>query len=144
MGHVRIPHDVVADPFAGACPFHRDCLEGLASGPAMQARWGRPAEELPDGHPAWALEAHYLALALASFVCTLSPRRIVLGGGVMDRGILFSLVRARLQALLNDYVQAPEIRREIDAYVVPPALGPRTGVLGALALARATVEPPPR
>jgi fructokinase len=144
MGHVRIPHDVVADPFAGACPFHRDCLEGLASGPAMQARWGRPAEELPDDHPAWALEAHYLALALANFVCTLSPRRIVLGGGVMDRGILFPLVRARLQALLNDYVQAPEILREIDAYVVPPALGARTGVLGALALARATVEPPPR
>jgi fructokinase len=142
MGHVRIPHDAAADPFAGACPFHRDCLEGLASGPALQARWGRPAEELPDDHPAWALEAHYLALALANFVCTLSPRRIVLGGGVMDRRALFPMIRARLQALLNDYVQAPEIRRDIDGYVVPPKLGGRTGVLGALALARAAAEPP--
>jgi fructokinase len=142
MGHIRIPHDTAADPFAGACPFHRDCLEGLASGPAMQARWGRPAEALPDDHPAWALEAHYLALALANFVCTLSPRRIILGGGVMDRRALFPPVRERLRALLNDYVQAPEIQRDIDAYVVPPELGARTGVLGALALARAVAEGP--
>jgi fructokinase len=142
MGHVRIPHDTAADPFAGVCPFHRDCLEGLASGPALQARWGRPAEELPDDHPAWALEAQYLALALANFVCTLSPRRIILGGGVMDRRALFPLIRTRLQALLNDYVQAPEIRRDVDGYVVPPGLGSRTGVLGALALARAAAEPP--
>ena len=143
MGHVRIPHDVVADPFAGACPFHRDCLEGLASGPAMQARWGRPAEELPDGHPAWMLQAHYLALALANFVCTLSPRRIILGGGVMDRGILFPLVRARLQALLNDYVQAPEILRDDrcvrgaagagGAHGCPGGAGPGPGDGGAAA-----------
>jgi len=136
MGHIRIPRDAAADPFAGACPYHGDCLEGLASGPAMQARWGRPAEELPDDHPGWALEAHYLGLALASFVCTLSPRRIILGGGVMDRQSLFPLVRARLRTLLNDYIQAPEIQRDLDGYVVPPALGGRTGVLGALALAR--------
>ncbi|HET6897424.1 MAG TPA: ROK family protein, partial [Vicinamibacteria bacterium] len=142
MGHIRIPHDTAADPFAGACPFHGDCLEGLASGPAMQARWGRNAEELPDDHPAWALEAHYLALALANFVCTLSPRRVILGGGVMDRGALFPLIRKRLQALLNDYVQAPEVQGGIDGYVVPPALGARTGVLGALALARAAAERP--
>jgi fructokinase len=142
MGHVRIPHDTAADPFAGTCPFHGDCLEGLASGPAMQARWGRPAEELADDHPAWALEAHYLALALANFVCTLSPRRIILGGGVMDRRALFPLVRTRLQALLNAYVQAPEILGDVDGYVVPPGLGSRTGVLGALALARAAAEPP--
>ena len=143
MGHVRIPHDTAADPFAGACPFHRDCLEGLASGPALQARWGRPAEELPDDHPGWALEAHYLALALANFVCTLSPRRIILGGGVMDRRALFPLIRVRLQTLLNGYVQAPEILRDVDGYVVPPGLGSRTGVFGALALARAAAVPPP-
>ena len=142
MGHVRIPHDSAADPFAGACPFHRDCLEGLASGPAMQARWGRPAEELPDDHPAWVLEAHYLALALASFVCTLSPRRIILGGGVMDRRLLFPMIRRQLQALLGGYVAAPQITHDIDGYVVPPGLGSRTGVLGALALARAAAEPP--
>src|SRR5262245_56015296 len=75
MGHIRIPHDRQADPFAGACPFHDDCLEGLASGPAISARWGRPADMLADDHPAWKLEAHYLALALMNFICTLSPKR---------------------------------------------------------------------
>ena len=86
MGHVRIPHDRAADPFAGTCPFHGDCLEGLASGPAMNARWLQPAEQLPPDHPGWALEARYLALALVNFICTLSPQRIVIGGGVMSSG----------------------------------------------------------
>ena len=135
MGHIRVPHDLSADPFAGVCPFHGDCLEGLASGPAIQARWSRPAENLPADHPAWALEANYLAHALATFVCVLSPQRIVIGGGVMSAPHLFPLIRARLAALLNDYVRAPEIIRAIDRYVVPPALAGRAGVLGALALA---------
>jgi len=136
MGHVRIPHDHVADPFAGSCPFHGDCLEGLASGPAMQARWGRPAESLPDDHPAWALEARYLALALHNYVCTLSPRRILLGGGVMERLTLFPLIHRELQALLNGYVQAPQVSSHLDRYVVPPAFGARAGIMGALALAQ--------
>jgi fructokinase len=136
MGHVRIPHDRAADPYAGACPFHGDCLEGLASGTAMNARWGRPAEELPDGHAAWALEARYLALALNNFVCTLSPRRIILGGGVMERASLFPLVRGELQALLAGYVAAPQVTTHVDRYVVPPAFGARAGIMGALALAR--------
>ena len=136
MGHVRIPHDHVADPFVGSCPFHGDCLEGLASGPAMQARWGRPAESLPDDHPAWALEARYLALALNNFVCTLSPRRIILGGGVMERLTLFPLIHRELQALLNGYVQAPQVSSHLDRYVVPPAFGARAGIMGALALAQ--------
>jgi fructokinase len=136
MGHVRIPHDRAADPYAGGCPFHGDCLEGLASGTAMNARWGRPAEELPDGHAAWALEARYLALALNNFVCTLSPRRIILGGGVMERASLFPLVRGELQALLAGYVAAPQVTTHVDRYVVPPAFGARAGIMGALALAR--------
>ena len=135
MGHVRIPHDRTADPYEGHCPFHGDCLEGLACGPAMNARWGRPAEELPDDHPAWALEARYLALALNDFVCTLSPRRIILGGGVMERLSLFPRIHRELQSLLNGYVQAPQITTHIDRYVVPPAFGPRAGLIGALALA---------
>jgi fructokinase len=135
MGHVRIPHDEAADPFAGTCPFHGDCLEGLASGPAMNARWGRPAESLPDNHPAWALEARYLALALNNFICTLSPQRIVLGGGVMERRSLFPLIHRDVQALLNDYVQAVQLLSHVDRYVVPPAFGARAGALGALALA---------
>jgi fructokinase len=135
MGHIRLPHDRARDPYPGICPYHGDCLEGLASGPSMEARWGAPASDLPPEHPAWLLEAHYLALGVASFVCTLSPRRIVLGGGVMQQAHLFGLVRAELLELLNGYVQAPEITERVSEFVVPPLLGPRAGVLGALVLA---------
>lgn len=110
-------------------------LEGLASGPALKARWGVPAEALPADHPAWALEGHYLALACVNFICTLSPQRIILGGGVMGQSHIFPLIHQEVQALLNGYVQAPAILRQIDTYIVPPGLGSRVGVLGALALA---------
>jgi fructokinase len=139
MGHVRVPHDLGADPFPGACPFHGDCLEGLASGPAMAARWGRPAHELPADHPAWTLEARYLALALQGFVCTLSPQRIVMGGGVMTQPHLLPLVRQALAALLNGYIQSPELLDGMADFVVAPALGGRSGVLGALVLAAQAV-----
>jgi fructokinase len=135
MGHIRVPHDRVKDPFAGSCPFHGDCLEGLASGPALAARWGQRAETLAAHHEAWALEAHYLALALVSFICTLSPQRIIMGGGVMTNAGLLPLIRAEVQTLLNNYLRVPEIIEEIDRYIVGPGLGPRSGVLGALALA---------
>src|SRR5260370_15872884 len=88
MGHIRLPHDQQADPFPGTCPYHGDCLEGLASGPALKARWGVPAESLPSDHPVWALAAHYLPLACATLLCTLSPRPIILGGGVMTQSTL--------------------------------------------------------
>jgi fructokinase len=127
MGHILIPHDLQADPFRGACPYHGDCLEGLASGVAIERRWGVIAELLPPDHPAWALEARYLALGLANFVCTLSPRRIIIGGGVMHHLDLFPMIREHLRDLLHGYTQAPEI--------VPPLLGDDAGVLGALALA---------
>lgn len=135
MGHVRIPHDLAMDPFAGVCPFHGDCLEGLASGPAMNARWLQPAESLPDDHPGWALEARYLAFALVNVICTLSPQRIVIGGGVMSKEHLFPLVRQQVVELLNNYVRAPEILDGIETFIVPPGLGHRAGMLGALALA---------
>ena len=135
MGHIRIPHDMQRDPYQGCCPFHGDCLEGLASGPAIEERWGIPAPELPIDHPAWALEAHYLALGLANWVCTLSPKRIVLGGGVMRKEWLFSLIRTELVRLLNGYVQTTELTTNLDEYVVPAKLGNRAGIVGALALA---------
>jgi fructokinase len=136
MGHVRIPHDRQMDPFAGICPFHGDCLEGLASGPAMNARWLQPAEQLPPEHPGWALEARYLALALVNFICMLSPERIVMGGGVMSSGRLFPLIRQQALELLANYVRAPQLLNGIDDYIVPPWLGEHAGVLGALALAQ--------
>jgi fructokinase len=135
MGHIPVPHDLARDPYPGRCPFHGDCLEGLASGPALEERWGMPPTELPAGHPAWELEAHYLALALASFVCTLSPRRIVMGGGVMRHKSLFALVRKELRRVLNRYVRSDALLDGIDRYVVPPGLGDRAGVLGSLVIA---------
>jgi fructokinase len=127
LGHVRIPHDRERDPFEGACPYHGDCLEGLASGEAMRRRWGRAAEELDDP-AAWELEADYLALGLADVVCVLSPERIVVGGGVAKRPGLLDLVRARLAEVLAGYLEAPA--------VVSPQLGDRAGVVGAIELAR--------
>jgi fructokinase len=146
MGHIRLPHDQQADPFVGICPYHGDCLEGLASGPALQERWGMPADSLPLEHPAWAQEARYLALACVTFICTLSPQRIILGGGVMNQRHLFPLIRREVQALLNGYIQAPDVLEQIDTYIVPSGLAGRVGVLGALALAeQAAVDVgPPR
>jgi len=135
MGHIRIPHDLAEDPYPGCCPFHGDCLEGLASGPSIQARWGANASELPPDHPGLSLEARYLASGLANWVCTLSPQRIVLGGGVVNQSLLFPLIRAELLRLLNGYIQVREITECAERFVVPAMLGSRAGVLGALVLA---------
>jgi len=136
MGHIRIPHDRDTDPYTGSCPYHGDCLEGLASGPALEGRWGQRGETLPADHPAWLLEADYLAFALTNIICILSPQRIILGGGVMQQRQLFPLVRRRVQELLNYYLSVPAILDQIDDYIVPPGLGDRAGVLGAIALAQ--------
>lgn len=134
LGHISLPHDRERDPYNGRCPYHGDCLEGMAAGPAIGERWGKPAYELPDNHPAWDLEAHYLALALRTFICTLSPQRIILGGGVMEQPQLFPLLRQKTKEYLNGYVQSPALLDEIDSYIVPPGLGNKAGVLGAIAL----------
>jgi len=135
MGHIRIPHDWRADPFPGLCPYHGDCLEGLASGPALEARWGKPAHTLPADHPAWPLAAGYLALGLVTFICTLVPQRIIMGGGILHQEHVFPRVRYEVQQLLNNYLQVSELHAQLDDYIVPPALGDQAGVLGAIALA---------
>jgi len=140
MGHIMLPHDKERDPYEGWCPFHKDCFEGLASGPAMEKRWGQKAETLPSDHPAWELEAHYIALALASFVMTFSPQRIIIGGGVGSRDDLLPVIRRNVQAILNGYVQSPAVMKNIDEYIVLPALGGRAGMLGAIALAQNVYE----
>jgi fructokinase len=134
MGHLRIPHDWNLDPFPGVCPYHGDCFEGMASGVALRQRWGQPAETLPDDHPAWHLEGNYLALALVNLIVSLSPRRIVLGGGVMQKQGLFPLVREKVGSYLNGYVISPTILEHIDDYIIPPVLENRSGALGAIAL----------
>ena len=131
MGHILIPHDLAADPFPGICPYHGDCLEGLASGVAIEKRWGIAAPLLADDHPAWDLEARYLAAGCANWIATLSPQRIILGGGVM-RPHLFPMLRDRVPRLLGDYVKASDL--------VPSPLHDRAGVLGALALAQAALN----
>jgi fructokinase len=127
MGHIRVPHDFAKDPYGGCCPFHGDCLEGLASGPAVADRWNIPGQLLPPEHPAWDLEAHYLALGIANFACTLAPECILAGGGVMRQPYLLAMIRRKLAGILGGYIPMPEIAL--------PALGERAGVLGALALA---------
>jgi fructokinase len=126
MGHIRIPHDLRADPYPGHCPSHGDCLEGLACGPAIEARWGAKGVELPADHPAWDLEANYLALGIANWIFTLSPQKVVLGGGVMKQEGMLPKIRARVDELINGYLQAPPI--------VAPELGGRAGILGSIAL----------
>jgi fructokinase len=136
MGHILIPHDREKDPFPGGCPFHGDCFEGLASGPALEKRWGMPAKELPQDHPAWKLEAHYIAAGLHNLICSLSPQRLILGGGVMNKPGLIEMVRSEVQESLRGYVQSAQIVRNIDTYIVSPALGDLAGVIGAIAMAR--------
>jgi fructokinase len=132
MGHLPLMrHPDEPAGFIGVCPFHGACLEGMASGPAIKVRWGRPAEDLPADHPAWRIEAYYLAQACLSLSCILSPQRIVLGGGVFSQPALYPLVREELACLVNGYLPLPEI--------VPPGLR-LPALTGALAMARAAVS----
>lgn len=140
MGHIRLPRHP-DDSFEGTCPYHGDCLEGIAAGPALEERWGQRGETLPPDHPAWEMEAYYLSMGLVNFICTLSPQRIIMGGGVMTQSQLFPLIHQKVPALLNGYVRSPKILEQIDQYIVPPGLGDKAGVLGAIALAqRAAAE----
>jgi fructokinase len=135
FGHMRVPHDLDADPFPGVCPYHGDCWEGLASGLAIEARWGRPAASLDGDQAAWELEARYLALGLVCVMCVLSPERIVVGGGVAHHDGLLALVRRDVLALVNGYLEASAVSDEIADYITLPKLGLRAGVIGAIALA---------
>ena len=145
MGHLRLPR-IAGDGFAGVCPYHGDCWEGLCSGPAIEARTGQPAEGLPADHQAWRFVMEYTALALANIVCVLSPQRIIIGGSVRKGGQLgeerfFAGVRARLLASLNRYVASPALLGDgVNEYVVPPQLGDDAGVAGAIALGRRMLD----
>jgi len=140
MGHIFIPHDKKVDPYEGICPFHKNCFEGLASGVAIKDRWGKAGEKLRIDHPAWDLEVNYISLAVINYICTLSPERIILGGGVMKQKHMLPRIHKRVKKLLNDYIQAPEITDNIEKYIVLPELGDDSGVLGAIALAKREYE----
>ncbi len=136
MGHIPMPQDKRLDPFAGCCPFHGNCLEGLASGTAIAARWGKTAEQLMPEHPAWELEAEYLATAIVTWTLTLAPQRIILGGGVMHQQHLFARIREQVRAKLDNYWAVPDVLENMDDYIVAPQLGDRAGMMGAIALAQ--------
>jgi fructokinase len=135
-GHMILRHDLNRDPFPGACTYHGDCFEGLATGFALEKRWNVRGETLSDDHPAWALEANYIAQALVNTILMLSPKKIVIGGGVMQRDVMLPLIRKQVVELLNGYVQSDQILSGIDTLIVPPGLGKKAGVLGAIALAQ--------
>lgn len=122
------------DNYEGKCPFHKNCLEGMAAGPAIEARWGRKAVELADREEVWEIEAYYIAQAITDYILSYSPQKIILWGGVMHQEKLFGMIRKEVQRLLNGYVANEMIEERIDDYIVPPALGEDPGIMGAVKL----------
>ena len=135
MGHLRVKRHIQDRDFTGCCPFHGDCLEGMASGPAIRARWGCDLAELPPAHAGREIIGSYLGQLAASIALMLSVERIVFGGGVMSDGTLVPLVREAMFRLLNGYLPALADRESANAYVCMPSLGSRSGIAGALLLA---------
>lgn len=137
MGHPEFGHILVSklegDEYGGKCPFHPTCFESLASGPAIEGRWGKKAEELSDRPEVWDMEADYIAQGLMAMVLTISPRKIILGGGVMHQLQLFPLIRTKLMEKLAGYIHTKELEN-IEEYVVPASLDEDQGVMGALQL----------
>lgn len=134
-GHI-ILRRLKNDNYKGICPYHRDCFEGLASGPAIEERWGKKAYELKNEYEVWELEADYIAQAIANFILCYSPNRIVLGGGIMHEEQLFPIIRFKVKEYLNGYINMKQILDDIDSYIVPPLLGDDAGIKGALRLGR--------
>ena len=133
VGHMLLrahPQDPCPDGF---CPYHKGCLEGVASGPAMEKRWGRSARELPPDHPAWALEAHYLAQMCMNLMMAISPEKIILGGGVMGQKHLFPMIRKEFLSLLNGYIPCVQ---DAERMIVPPMCYPDSGLMGSVLLAK--------
>lgn len=133
-GHIMVKREK-NDKYRGKCPYHGDCLEGMASGPAIEERWGVEASKLSKDHEAWKLEAYYLAQGLVNYILIMSPKKIILGGGVMKQTQLFSLIQNEVVRILNGYVSHKNILKNIEKYIVPPKLGDNAGICGALALA---------
>jgi len=133
IGHISIRREE-GDDYAGACPFHQDCVEGLASGTAINQRWGMAAQDMPEDHPAWQLEAKYLAALCQTLTATLSPERIILGGGVMLQKHLLPMIQQEFNSLTNGYWQTPE------NYIVTPKLGNHAGIIGCLKLATSSSQ----
>jgi fructokinase len=134
FGHMRITHNREQDPFSGVCPYHHDCLEGLASGPAIEERWNTRPQNLPKDHPAWQLEAEYISYGLVNLICTVSPELIILGGGVMNNKNLYDFIRVHTKKILSGYIKTSALEDKIDKYIIAPRLNADSGIIGALYL----------
>lgn len=132
-GHMLVAK-LPQDPGESVCPSHDSCLEGLASGPSIEKRWGKKAIELKDNDEVWELEAHYLSKALANFIMILAPERIILGGGVMHQEQLFPLIRRYVLEDIHGYYDIPAMH-DMDSYIVPASLHDDQGIMGAVRLA---------
>lgn len=135
MGHIKIRRHE-EDNYKGTCPYHKDCLEGLAAGPALEKRWGKKGVELANTPEVWEMESYYLAQAITNYIYILSPERIILGGGVMKQEQLFPMIRKKVLEMLNGYVSSPYLTEErVDQYIVPPGLTDEAGLKGAIYIA---------
>lgn len=135
MGHIRPQRHPDDLDFGGICPFHGDCLEGLASGPAIKARWGVSLSELTAGHPGHGIVAHYISQLVVTLQSIMEPGRLILGGGVMATPGLLEHVRQKATSLGQGYFRGKAVE-----IIVPPALGDKSGLLGGLALAQDIVS----
>ena len=133
LGHMKLVK-AENDTYAGKCPFHATCFEGLAAGPAIEERWGKPAKELADRTEVWELESFYIAQALSNLILTLSPKVIILGGGVMHQLQLFPLIRKKVKENINGYIKTDELN-DMDSYIIPAALNDDQGIMGCIRLA---------
>ncbi|HRH79175.1 MAG TPA: ROK family protein [Cellvibrionaceae bacterium] len=138
IGHMAVKRRA-DDTFAGVCPFHGDCLEGLASGPALSKRWMMPAQQLPADHPAWDLQAFYLAQMCVNITLNYGPQRIVLGGGVAAQGQMMAMLRKEFVRQINGYCR-PDIITGVDSYIQRSSLGGNAGQIGSLLLAEAICQ----
>lgn len=137
-GHILL-RKLPEDEYEGFCPFHENCFEGLAAGPAIEGRWGKRAVELEESHRAWEMEAEYIAQALVNYTCILSPQRIILGGGVMHQTQLLPMIRDRFKKMLNGYLKTKELE-DMNTFIVAQSLEDKQGILGALKLAMVELE----
>lgn len=139
-GHMKVTR-MEGDTFEGICKAHQRegnmvCCEGFACGPAIEKRWGMKAEYLMDRPEVWEMEAHYISQLVSDLVLTVSPEKIVLGGGVMHQEVLFPLIRKKVQEQINHYIRMPQLEEGIERYIVPPALSDHAGLIGAIELGR--------
>jgi len=135
FGHMPLAREA-DDDFVGVCPQHGACWEGLASGPAMQQRWGSPAQELPQDHPAWDLQARYLANGALALIACFAPEMVIFGGGVSSAPGLIERVRHYVVQRGNGYFASPRWDEQVHEFITLPALQGQAGVMGALHLAK--------